>query len=94
MTDSRTFLIKTSMVVMVTALFMVYQADDAGAPVALAYGWGVDGVAEMASHVHSDGWSLGKDQVEQDTGYYLFASLSPRGLLRSIHAFHFECMLM
>jgi hypothetical protein len=41
----------------------------------LASGWGVRGVAEMASHVQAGGWNLGGDSVDQDTGYlHMFSS--------------------
>ena len=44
--------------------------------VSLASGWGVEGVQRLASHaLHPSGWTLGKDQAEQDTGYlHMFAA--------------------
>lgn len=75
MTELRAVLIATCIVAMVV-LCMVHHADHAGAPIALAYGWGVDGVADMARHVHADGWNLDSDQAEQDTGYlHMFSSV-------------------
>jgi len=63
------------------ALCLVAVADYHGIggegpqPVALASGWGVNGVAEMASHVHAGGWDLDGDQSEEDTGYlHMFSS--------------------
>ena len=62
--------------VAVVVLCMVHRTLRTGAPIELAYGWGVNGVAEMASHVHAGGWNLDADEAEQDTGYlHMFSSV-------------------
>jgi hypothetical protein len=61
-----------TLVVAAVALCMVHRS----APIELAYGWGVNGVADMARHVHAGGWNLDSDQAEQDTGYlHMFSSV-------------------
>eukprot|EP00961_Rhodomonas_salina_P028644 386536-Rhodomonas_salina.1 len=61
------------------AMCLVAVTDFHGArevPVTLTSGWGVRGVAEMASHVNAEkGWNLGADAAEEDTGYlHMFSS--------------------
>ena len=54
---------------------------------------GVDGVAEMAAHVHPDGWNLDSDQVEQDTGYlHMFASPTTELKKRVQQADNTDCL--